>query len=77
LPWDRQVAAPGGLERDYAAILAQIERALAPGGRAVLLTTQEPALDAALRRQPGLLAAERRQISLFGARPTIATLRKA
>lgn len=76
LPWDQQVRAPGDVAADYAAILAQIELALAPGGRAVLLTTQDAALDAALSRRPGLRLASRHAISLFGAQPTISLLRQ-
>jgi 23S rRNA G2445 N2-methylase RlmL len=63
LPWGRQIPADAGL---YAAVCREVERVLAPGGSAVLLTST-----------PELLQFERLQlrqsveISLFGQTPTI------
>ncbi|MCC6805540.1 MAG: methyltransferase domain-containing protein, partial [Anaerolineae bacterium] len=63
LPWGRQIPADAGL---YAAVCREVERVLAPGGSAVLLTST-----------PELLTFERLhlrqsiEISLFGQTPTI------
>ncbi len=66
LPWDRQVVIEGDETAFYAALCAEMERTLAPGGRIALLTNR-PALLCFER----LACQEQIEISLFGQRPTI------
>ncbi|HVU12495.1 MAG TPA: methyltransferase domain-containing protein [Phototrophicaceae bacterium] len=69
LPWGRQVAVDDELARFYRAVCAEIERVLAPGGKAVVLTSA-PSLLAFERLRP----VEQIEISLFGQTPTISVL---
>ena len=71
LPWGRQVQVDSGLERLYGAIGREIARVLAPGGRAVLLTTFPEWLPA-----DGMAMLSQREISLYGQRPSIVVLRR-
>ena len=66
LPWGRQIAVDDALERLYAEICAEAERVLAPGGKAVLLTSNP-----ALLRFTALPPSSLIEISLFGQTPTI------
>jgi 23S rRNA G2445 N2-methylase RlmL len=75
LPWGQQVAAGTDLGPLYRGLLATIERVLAPGGRAALLTDQSEQLLAALEDCPGLRLGSSMQISLYGRHPTIYLLR--
>lgn len=70
LPWGQQVLIDADIARLYQAIVGEIVRVLAPGGRAVLLTDQAEALQAALAAHPALRLASSVQISLFGKHPT-------
>jgi 23S rRNA G2445 N2-methylase RlmL len=76
LPWGKQVAPETDLAPLYRGILATIERVLAPGGRAVLLTDQAESLLAALEACPALSLASALQISLYGRHPTIYVIAK-
>ena len=74
LPWGKQVTAETDLAALYHGILMTIERVLAPGGRAVLLTDQAEPLLAALAACPALQLASALQISLYGRHPTMYVL---
>ena len=74
LPWGKQVTPETDLAPLYRGILTTIERVLAPGGRAVLLTDQAEPLLAALEACPALQLASALQISLYGRHPTIYVL---
>jgi tRNA (guanine6-N2)-methyltransferase len=74
LPWGKQVTAETDLALLYRGILATIERVLAPGGRAVLLTDQAELMMAALDACPALHLASAVQISLYGRHPTMYVL---
>lgn len=66
LPWGREVTNVPNLAGFYQQVCAEIERVLAPGGRAALLTNQpELLVIEGLRRDQQL------EISLFGQTPTI------
>ena len=69
LPWGKQVTAETDLAPLYRGILTTIERVLAPGGRAVLLTDQAEPMLAALETCPALHLASALQISLYGRHP--------
>lgn len=71
LPWGQQVQVDADMAGLYAAVLAEIARVLAPGGRAALLTDQADAIQAALEAHPALRLAEALPISLFGRHPAI------
>jgi 23S rRNA G2445 N2-methylase RlmL len=71
LPWGKQVTAETDLALLYRGILTTIERVLAPGGRAVLLTDQAEPMLAALEACPALHLATAVQISLYGRHPTL------
>ncbi len=71
LPWGQQVAVDTDLGELYAGVLASIARLLAPAGRAVIVTDQDRAMQAALAAHPQLWLASTLQISLFGRHPTI------
>jgi 23S rRNA G2445 N2-methylase RlmL len=76
LPFGRQVLAAdaiGGLYRDFA---RELERVLAPQGRAVLLTDQVAALQAALAAA-GLRGEARLSLSLKGLHPQALTVARA
>ncbi|MDQ2995755.1 MAG: methyltransferase domain-containing protein, partial [Chloroflexota bacterium] len=75
LPWGKQVTPEIELAPLYRGILAMIERVLAPGGRAVLLTDQAEPMLAALEACPALSLASAVQISLYGRHPTMYVLR--
>ncbi|MBK9710229.1 MAG: methyltransferase domain-containing protein [Kouleothrix sp.] len=77
LPWGQQVEVAADLAELYAGMLQAIERALAPGGRAALLTDQAETLLAALAACPALRLDSSLQISLFGRHPTIYTIQKS
>lgn len=66
LPWDRQVAIDGDEAAFYAALCAEMERVLRPGGRAALLTSKPELL-----QFERLVCREQVEISLFGQRPVI------
>jgi tRNA (guanine6-N2)-methyltransferase len=74
LPWGKQVTAESDLASMYREILIMIERVLAPGGRAVLLTDQSESMLAALEACPALHLASAVQISLYGRHPTMYVL---
>ena len=74
LPWGKQVTAETDLAPLYRGILTTIERVLASGGRAVLLTDQAELMLAALEACPALDLASAVQISLYGRHPTIYVL---
>jgi tRNA (guanine6-N2)-methyltransferase len=74
LPWGKQVMPEIDLAALYLGILNMIERALVPGGRAVLLTDQAEQLQAALAACPALHMASAIQISLYGRHPTLYVL---
>lgn len=71
LPWGRQVETRTPLEPLYAALGAEFARVLAPGGRAVLLTSAPELLTL-----PGCALIQSLEISLFGQKPTIAVYRR-
>jgi tRNA (guanine6-N2)-methyltransferase len=73
-PWGRQVAAAGVLVRHPYRFWAELGRVLRPGGRAVVLLTDADARLVEAERM-GLRTSDRRQVSLFGARPEIAILK--
>jgi 23S rRNA G2445 N2-methylase RlmL len=67
LPWGGRHGSPAELPALYAAALAQIDRVLKPGGRAVFLTSEFSLLREALRKQPGLYLAEQfRKVGVLG-----------
>jgi 23S rRNA G2445 N2-methylase RlmL len=66
LPWGRAVRTTGTLEVLYAGIGKEIERVLAPGGQAALLTNQPE-----LVQFKRLKCESRTEISLFGQTPSI------
>lgn len=72
LPWGRAVRTTGTLEALYAGIGKEIERVLAPGGQAVLLTNQPD-----LVQFEGFKCESRIEISLFGQAPSILIWRDA
>jgi 23S rRNA G2445 N2-methylase RlmL len=73
-PWDRQVPAAGLLARRPHRFWHELRRVLQPDGRAVvLLTDADDRLPDA--EKAGLTTHDRRQVSLFGARPEIAVLK--
>jgi tRNA (guanine6-N2)-methyltransferase len=74
LPWGKQVPAETDLAPLYCGILTTIERVLARGGRAVLLTDQAEPMLAALEACPALHLASALQISLYGRHPTMYVL---
>jgi tRNA (guanine6-N2)-methyltransferase len=67
LPWGRQIQMDAALEVFYRRVCAEIERVLAPGGRAAVLTST-PQLLRFDQLQPDQMI----EISLFGQTPTIA-----
>ncbi len=71
LPWGRQVQVGEGLAALYGELMRELQRVLTPGGRAVLLTDQSELL---LQHMGPLELAFARQISLYGAYPTIHVL---
>lgn len=70
LPWGRQIVVDEELKTFYQAICAEIERVLAPGGRAALLTAT-PDLLPMKHLQP----ISQTEISLFGQTPTISVFK--
>jgi len=74
LPWGKQVTAETDLAPLYRGILTTIERVLARGGRAVLLTDQVDSMLAALEACPALNLTSTAQISLYGRHPTMYVL---
>jgi 23S rRNA G2445 N2-methylase RlmL len=70
LPFGRQVLAAGEIGVLYRDFAAELARVLAPGGRAVLLTDQAPALLAALAAA-GLRGAAQLTLSLKGLHPQV------
>ncbi|MEO7910969.1 MAG: methyltransferase domain-containing protein, partial [Roseiflexaceae bacterium] len=76
LPWGKQVTPETDLAPLYRGILITIERVLARGGRAVLLTDQAEPLLAALDACPALSLASALQISLYGRHPTMYVLHR-
>jgi len=68
LPFGRQVAAPDGIDALYRDFARELARVLSPGGRAILLTDQVPALQAALAAA-GLRGESRLELSLKGRHP--------
>ncbi len=68
LPWGRQIAVDEALADLYAGICREIERVIAVGGCAVVLTSAPELLRFERLRQIGAV-----EISLFGQTPTIAT----
>ena len=71
LPWGRQVRVDDGLGRLYRDALGEMERVLAPGGRAVLLASRPE-----LARYPGLVRKRALEISVFGQRATALCLER-
>jgi len=76
LPWDLQVAAGDNVAAFYQAALRSIALVLAPGGRAVLLSTQMEQMQAALARRPELRQNDSFTISLFGQHPAVVRLQR-
>ncbi len=70
LPWGQQVEIEGTPEAFYTAICREIERVIAPGGVAVLLTSEPDRLTF-----DRLHRAQTVEISLFGQTPTIVVAR--
>ncbi len=70
LPWGKQVEVEGSLEVFYADACREIERVLAPGGNAVLLTSEPTRLTFGRLQQTQAI-----EISLFGQTPTIVVAR--
>ncbi len=54
LPWGRQVGEKAAMPELYAALVPEFARAVRPGGRLVLLTSEWDVLKDALRRSPAL-----------------------
>ncbi len=73
-PWDRQVEARGRLTGQPRHLYDEIRRTLAPGGRAVLLL-HEAEEQLAMAEAAGLRVVDTHSVSLFGAHPSIVTLR--
>lgn len=71
LPWGRQVAVEAELQHFYPLVCKEIERVLAPGGRAVLLTNA-----AQWVKGWSLQEENRLEISVFGQNPEILIFRK-
>lgn len=71
LPFGRQVGSTAGLSALYTNVVAEMARVLRPGGRAVLLTSQQDTLERAVASQPTLHLTARHEISLYGQTPTI------
>lgn len=76
LPWGRQVEVNRELDRLYRLTLKEIHRVLRSGGRAVLLTDQAELLAKARESLAGIRLVFAKQISLYGAYPTIHVLHK-
>ena len=70
LPFGRQVLTASEIDALYRDFAAELARVLAPGGRAVLLTDQAPALLAALAAA-GLPGAAQLTLSLKGLHPQV------
>ena len=69
LPWGNQAPLAGEVLEVYRAMLGEMARVLAPGGRAVLLTDQAEAMRAALDDLAALIPVAEHPISLFGKHP--------
>jgi tRNA G10 N-methylase Trm11 len=69
-PWDVQVIAAGGVNWLQRELLAQLRRAVRPGGRAVLLVEAPHVV-----RNPGWTLERSIMVSMAGRRPTILVLR--
>lgn len=67
LPWGGQHGSPQTNPALYAGALAEIDRVLKPGGRAVFLTSEFALLRDALKKQPDLYLAEQlRKVGVLG-----------
>lgn len=69
LPWGRQTGSVGTLSDLHAGVLVELARVLRPGARAALLTDRPELLAGGMLREEG-----RREIGLFGQRPTLVVL---
>lgn len=69
LPWGSQAPLAEEVGEVYRAMLREVARVLAPGGRAVLLTDQAEAMRAALDDVAALAPLAEHPISLFGKHP--------
>jgi 23S rRNA G2445 N2-methylase RlmL len=78
LPWGRQVGSAGQLPELYRRFLVEAVRALRPGGRMVLLTSEWRVLEAALSRVAGLRVERRlRGVAVLGQKADMVVLRRA
>lgn len=75
LPWGRQIAVGGTIERLYTGYLQEMERIVKPGGRLVLLTSLQEVLRI-VAPAAGLQIVSETEISLSGQIPTIFVLVK-
>lgn len=67
LPWGAQHGSPQTNPALYTGALAEIDRVLKPGGRAVFLTSEFSLLREAIKKQPGLYLAEQlRKVGVLG-----------
>ena len=74
-PWGRQISAGGSLPAYYREAIGEIERVLAPWGRAVILTSEWRALQDALKSARALKIDEKHQdISVLGRRADLFSL---
>ena len=69
LPWGRQVESRGPLPELHRGVVRELARVLAPGARAALLTASPELVSCDALREEG-----RREIGLFGQRPTVVVL---
>lgn len=75
-PWGQQVSQHVDLAALYTRIVKEIERVLAPSGRAVILTDQDRLFQDVLAKTPRLFLVSTLQISLFGRHPTLYIIEK-
>lgn len=70
LPFGKQVGSHALNRALYPAVLSELDRVLAPDGRAVLLTEDKRLLGEAIQSQPALKVVRRRLLKYNGAAPT-------
>lgn len=70
LPFDKQIAADGGLAHLYRGVLKEMARVLTPDGRAILLAEDDELISRAAERS-GLDCMELAKLSLKGLHPSI------
>jgi tRNA (guanine6-N2)-methyltransferase len=77
LPFGKQIGTQEDNRSLYPALLREWARVVQPGGRMVLLTSEERLLRETLRRRPELVVRRKEQVIVRGMRAALVTIRRA